>query len=299
MMAATFGPVDCNPGIARPPLYERYQNPTGSMFSLAWAEDIDLNAAAGALATVLGLAPNFYDGVDDFLLPYDCWLKRLLYRDETVAGAGQAILTADKQIGRTATQTIWRQNALTKGDNAILVHEWPGHGLFLPKDTILSLVGGQSGSGAEQHVCVIDLHSPSFQPLSMKTGQEVGELVAFMLKTGTLVASTLSGNNDILGHTAAFEDGELSFGSEGDRLQTLLGIVNGPGGAGVGLCGFKHTNGELFFLRPTVFAGDVTSYFMPLDQQWQFENTQKGAPRLVGAGQVTTSTEFQPLFVIN
>lgn len=274
------------------------------MFSLAWAEDIDLNAGAATIATVLGLAPNFYDGADDFLLPYDCWLKRLLYRDETVAGAGQALLTSDKPIGRTQSKTVWRQNTLTKGDNAILVHEWPGHGLFLPENTLLSMVGGQSGSGAEQHVCIIDLHSPNFQPSSQgdrgfSLGNPIGEQIAFMLKTGTLVASTLSGSNDILGHTAAFEDSELPFGSEGDKTFTLHGIVNGPGGAGVGLCGFKHQNGEFFFLRPTVFAGDVTSYYMPTDQKWGFRNTHKGAPKLVGAGQVTTSTEFQPVFVIN
>ncbi len=114
------------------------------------------------------------------------------------------------------------------------------------------------------------------------------------LKTGTLVANQLSGRNDILGHTAAFEDSELSFARNPNDKYVLYGIIPTPGGAGYNIVGFEHPTGEFFMLWPSVYAA-ATPIFYPMDQPWRFSGAEKEGPKLVAAGVGTTSTEFQPL----
>jgi len=274
-----------------------YKDCPNVMFSVGWNEDIDLSGGAAAIATILQQAPNFRSGADDLKLPYDCYLKRLWYCDETVGATG-AILTVDKPLAATKT-TIWRENALPVGDNTIIVQEWPGQGQLIPKDSILSCTGAASGAAAEQHTCILDLHSPHFRP-DCPLGNPYdpqGLLIDYSLLTGTLVAQTLTGENDILGHIAAYQDSEPRFGIDSSKNYTLYGLIPAPGGAGYGVCGFKHPSGQFYVLRPAIFASAVTAPEYLLDQPWAFNGGYGAAPRLVGCGVGTTSTEFQPRFV--
>lgn len=291
------GEGDCVRGIGY--TNEPYQECPNVMFSVGWNEDIDLNAAAGALATLLGQAPNFRQGADELLLPYACYLKRLWYCDETVAGAGGGVLVVDKGLADRQL-TLWRQNALQVGDNSIQMAEWPGLGQLLPKGSVLSLTAGQSGSGAEQHTCILDMHAPGFRPSAYVRGDVEdpdGLFVDYSLLSGTLVADTLSGGNDILAHIADYQDSEPAFGVDRDRLYTVYALTNAPGGAGYGVCGFRHPSADFYFLRPAIFASAVSGYKFPMDQPWRFNGDDRVAPRLVAAGVGTTSTEFQPHMV--
>jgi len=270
------------------------------MFSVGWNEDIDLSGGAAAIATLLQQKPDFRapGSNDNLLLPYDCYLKRLLYCDETVGATG-AVLTVDKGLGGSKL-TIWRENSLPVGDNTILMEEWPGLGQFLPKGSILSMVGAASGAAAEQHTCILDMHSPHFRPSGYVRGDPYdpkGMFIDYSLLTGTLVAQSLTGENDLLGHIAAFQDTEPRFGVDKDKVYTVYAITNAPGGAGYGVCGFKHPGGEFYFLRPAIFASAVVGYKFPMDQPWKFTGEDRAGPRLVGAGVGTTSTEFQPHIV--
>jgi len=279
------------------PAYPPYNAPN-PMFSVGWNEDIDLNAGAATIATILAQQPNFRSGPDDLKLPYDCYLKRLLYCDETVAGASGSVLTVDKPLANTKL-TVWRKNKLAVGDNSIIIEEWPGQGQLLPKGSVLSAVGGPSGSGAEQHTLILHLHSPHFKP-PLTLGHpydDKGLYTDYGLLTGTLVAQTLTGENDILGHVAAYQDSEPRYGIDSDKRYTLYSIVNGPGGAGYGVCGFMHPSRLYYMLWPAIFASAVQAYEFPLDQPWGFAGGSEEAPRLVGAGVGTTSTEFQPRLV--
>jgi len=142
---------------------EPYQACPNVMFSVGGNEDIDLVGGAAAIQTLLQQKPDFRQGADDLLLPFDAYLKRLWYCDETVAGAGGALLTVDKGLAGSKL-TLWRQNSLAIGDNSILMEEWPGLGQFLPKGSVLSMLGGVGGGVAEQHTCILDMPSPHFRP---------------------------------------------------------------------------------------------------------------------------------------
>jgi len=207
-------------------------------------------------------------------------------------------LTVDKPLADTKL-TIWRKNKLTVGDNSIIICEWPGDGQLLPKDSVLSMVGGPSGSGAEQHTCILHLHSPHFRPpLDLGSPYDgKGLYIDYGLLTGTLVAQTLTGENDVLGHIAAYQDSEPRFGINADRKYTLYSSVNAPGGAGYGVYGFMHPSRQYYMLWPAIFASAVQGYEFPMDQPWAFDGGYAAGPRLVGAGVGTTSTEFQPRLV--
>jgi len=278
-------------------LYEPIPTIPNPMFSVGWVEDIDLSGGAAAIATILQQKPDFRSGTDDLKLPYDCYLKRLLYADETVGSTG-AIITTDKPLmGNKAT--IWRENKIPVGDNTIIVEEWPGLGQLLPKGSVLSCTGAASGSGAEQHAAILHMHSPHFKP-PMPLGNPLdpgGLFIDYGLLTGTLVAATLTGENDILAHIANYQDSEPGFGVNPQDRYTVYGLVNGPGGAGYGVCGLMHPSRQFYMLWPAVFASAVMAYECPLDQPWAFTGGYCEGPRLVGAGVGTTSTEFQPRFV--
>lgn len=274
-----------------------YHNCPNVMFSVGWNEDIALNGGAAPIATLLQQKPDFRSGSDNLKLSFDCYLKRLWYCDETVGSTG-AIVTIDKPLSNTKL-SIWRQNKLPLGDDSIVIVEWPGQGQFLPKDSVLSCTGAASGSGAEQHTCILDLHSPHFRP-DMPLGGVVdpnGLFIDYGLLTGTLVAQTLTGENDLLGHIAAYQDSEPVFGIDDKKHYTVYALVNGPGGAGYGVCGLLHPSRQFYFLRPAIFASAVQALEFPLDQPWAFTGGFGAAPRLVGSGVGTTSTEFQPRFI--
>lgn len=293
-MSFGFTPPPPPPVVVTDPPYHACPN---VMFSVGWNEDIALNGGAAPIATMLQQKPDFRSGADDLKLPYDCFLKRLLYCDETVGSTG-AIVTIDKPLANSKL-TIWRQNKLAMGDNSIIIVEWPGQGQFLPKDSVLSCTGAASGSGAEQHTCILDMHSPTFRPNLALGGPSdpKGLYIDYGLLSGTLVAATLTGENDILAHIAAYQDSEPVFGIQRERAYTLYAIVNGPGGAGYGVCGFLHPSREFMFLRPAIFASAVQALEFPLDQPWAFDGGHEASPRLVACGVGTTSTEFQPRFV--
>lgn len=277
--------------------YEPFQAPA-PMFSIGWGEDIDLSGGAAVIATILSQIPDYRDGTDDIIADVPLWIKRLLYADETVGDVAGAKLDADRPFGNT--KNIWRAKQETSAEHPVLIHEWPGRGFFVPAGTKLSMTGSSAGAGIEQHTCILHCYSPGFTP-SLRLGfgdpQRAKMYIAHGLKTGTLVAATLSGNNDLLGHTAAYEDSELSFGIDEAARYVLYGVVPRPGLAGVGIVGFKHPSGQLYSLFPSIFAADAPITY-PMDQPWVFSGAEKAAPRLVGAGAVTTSVEFQPLFAV-
>ncbi len=272
-------------------------NPPAPMFTIGWGEDIDLNAAPGALATLLSQQPDYRDGSDDLIPTTDIFIKRLWYMDETVGAPGDALLQADRTVGKIPSKTIWRQQMGTSAEFPIQVHEFPGNGFLIPQGTKLSATGASAGSAGEQHVMLLDCWSPGFRPpMTLGNPNAPGTPVAHGLKTGTLVAATISGKNDILGHTAAYEDSELSFGVDPSARYTLYGVIPRPGLAGIGVFGFLHPSGLYHVLRPSIIVANSPIFYL-LDQPWAFNGAEKQAPRLVGAGGVTTSTEFQPLFI--
>ena len=269
------------------------------MFTIGWGEDIDLNAASGALATIKEQRPDFRDGTDDLRIPYDIFIKRIWTTDETlgVGGGDGYRLASTKPFGRGNTKTVYRQQMENSAEWPVVVHTFPGPGFFIKEGTILQATGAKGGSVAEQHVMLLDCHSPSFRP-AIRLGNPAapGVPIGHGLKTGTLVAATISGKNDILGHTADYEDSELPFGIEPERQYTVYGLNPRPGLAGVGVVGLLHQSGALHLLRPAVFAVDTPIIYI-MEQPWSFNGAEKAAPKLVAAGAVTTSTEFQPLFV--
>ena len=274
----------------------RYPSP---MFTIGWGEDLDLNASSGRIASLLNQVPDFRDGTDDLRIPFDIFIKRIWTAEETVGEGGTDgnLLQSTKPFGRGNTKTIYRQQNETQTAHPFVVHTFPGAGFFIKEGTILQATGATSGAGIEQHVMLLDCYSPNYRPqIQLGNPTTPGVPIAHGLKTGTLVAATISGKNDLLGHTADYEDSELPFGIEPERQYTVYGLIPRPGLAAVGVVGFRHQSGMLDWLRPSVFALDASVVFM-MEQPWGFNGAEKGAPKLVAAGAVTTSTEFQPLFV--
>lgn len=264
------------------------------MFSLAWGEDIDLSGGAASLAVIKDLLPKWLSGTDDIRINTDMYIKRILTMGETVGTPGEAILTSDVPFGKTTN--VYREQLGSSAEFPIGMFEYPGRGLLVEKGTILSFTAASSGSGIEQHACVLHCYAPSMRFRDTPFGNPGGAryFYNYGLKTGTLVANTLSGRNDLLGHTAAFEDSELSFPKQPNDKYVLYGLIPRPGLAGVGLVGFEHPNGEFYMLWPSLITGDSPLYY-PMDQPWMFNGSEKEGPKLVAAGAVTTSTEFQPL----
>lgn len=264
--------------------------------TVGWNEDIDLNAGAAAIA-VMGGQDSLRKvlGTDQIQINNEggAFLKQVRWVDESAKGIDGTIEIS----GRARKIHFGKQSALDPHDSRIILHDNNDMGIFLPKNTKLDVLGNKSGSGVEQHAVLMDLIRPDLQPVATVSLKSVTRSFILGLKTGTLVAATFSGSSDVLGQGLAYEDSEISFDENEDTDWCLIGIIPGPGGAGFGVCGFRHTNLVVDRAFPAKL-GDVSTreFFLddlnPMGPQkgWLFKGN--APPILKAAGVSTTSTEY-------
>lgn len=223
------------------------------------------------------------DDADTIKLPNidGMYLKAIRWADETAGGTGGYLYFMGKGDDR---KYRFGKNKLV-GDLLVGEIEFPDGVFPMPKGQRIRCVGDASGAGAEQHVVLLDIWNPSLPNIEIFKNESVSHIHRLGKKTGTLTAATPSGLGNIL---TGFEDSEIQLPETAEDRYVLTRLGNYPGLAGVGVCGVRHQNGLFDRLFPTIYAAAVKGIDYPIG--WVFSG--ESPPLLVGAGVVTTSTEF-------
>lgn len=255
--------------------------------TLAWAEDIDLSGAAGALAPLAGAHNKAsYDGDsiptrEGYGQPY---LLGLMGIDESGGGTG-GYLTVQ---GRTRAIRFGKISVVAAGEYWLM--SFLDHPIALPRGNKLACVGNKSGSDAEQHV-VIAVIGYSDLPRHPE-GQARSIIGPVGLKTGTRVASTFGPlSSDVLGDHLAYEDSEEALSTDDSIVYQIEGLINGPGLADTGLVGVHYQaqgNAPALELYIPASMGGSENYWL-----WPPIQFGPAAPAKLGAfGASTTSDEY-------
>lgn len=263
----------------------------GRICSFLFNEDLDLNAAAAQLAAANGQVSGItLKDADTIQLPNaeGMYLLGVRVMDETVGGGGMGYLHFPGHFGDRKLR--FGEN-LHIGDNFIREIKFIPGTFYLPPKQRIKAFGNDSGSGAEQHVIIGDFWHPGLPPIPTIQPNQMCKKGVMMtaMKTGTLIAATISGLSSVLGDVTAFEDSEIELPTTKDQLYALLKLGNYPGGAGYGVCGVRSPDGLSDRLFPAVIAMNVMG--RDYDLGWLF--TGDAPPKLVGCGVGTTSTQFQ------
>ena len=250
-----------------------------------WNEDLDLNAAVGALAPLLGQDQIRKRSGDQLIPQEDILLHRIRAMDEAGGGAG----------GYLTIEGVPRNIYFGKyvGDN-IQELNFPGPGLKIPAKTALDCVGNQSGAGAEQHSVILTATIPSISEPKHASLSSIKEHFIFGVKSGTIVAATFgAGSQDILTN---LEDSEEKLSISKDIRYVLIGIINAPLAAGYGICGFRMADLKVDRVFPGKQLVGQAQYF-PIDDinptpQFGYLFTGDESPVAMAAGVGVTSVEM-------
>lgn len=276
------------PGRTEDFLYNCFKRYNGGIETYAWAEDIDLSAAVGALAAMVGSCYDaLYVGTDSIRTRKGFGTPQLLGImgiDEAGAGAGGYITVQ----GRTRAIYFGKMSNVAAGEYWLI--DFLDNPVALPEGSKLDCVGNQSGAGAEQHAVIVVIGYPKLarhkelDPLSFEG--PIG------LKTGTRVAGTFGPkSSDLLGDYLAFENSEESFSQDESIRYALCGLINGPGLADTSVVGIRYPRSgeapDLELYVPASMAGSESYFKWP---KIMFEPENPG--KLGAFGNAVTSDEY-------
>lgn len=258
--------------------------------TVGWDEDIDLVGGAAAIAAMKGQDHlRGLSGTDDIKVnnPGGVFLKRIRWVDESGSGVGG-------YIGRHDKSRKYRFGKRAIVDPLAAEVEFDSHdggGEYIPQNTILSCIGNVTGV-AEQHAVLMDWIVPDIPAVETVPWGSWKREIHLGVKTGTLVANTVSGFTDIINN---FEDSEQAFGEDAEAEFCLISVTPSPGGAGYGVLGVAHNNRIVHRLFPALLGtANAKEYFITNNvgerAPWKF--TGKTAPLAIGSGVATTSTEM-------
>lgn len=202
-------------------------------FEIGYLEDIDLNAAIGAISPLLG-QDQLRTRVGDQLkvsLGGGLYIKKIRVMDESGGGVDGYLTIAG--IPRNIYFGQYKSDGIVE-------ITFPGLGIHVPKNTTIDCVGNMAGSGAEQHAVILTCYSPAVPEVNRVPLSSIKENFIFSVTTGTLVAATFGdASKTILDN---LDDSEESFPLLSEEKYVLVGVINGSPGAGYGVLGFRHPN---------------------------------------------------------
>lgn len=258
--------------------------------TIGWNEDIDLVGGAAAIAAMKGQDHlRGLSGADDIKVnkPGGLFLKRIRWVDESGSGEGGFVGRNDK-----SRKYRFGKKVIVDSDPAEIVFDsHGGGGEYIPQNTLLSCFGN-STAVAEQHAVLLDCIMPDIPAVETVPWGSWKREIHLGVKTGTLVAATVTGFTDILNN---FEDAEQAFGEDPDAEFCLISVTPSPGGAGYGVLGVVHNNRIVHRLFPAKLGTqNAKEYFITnnLGERAPWKFTGKTAPLAVGSGVSTTSTEL-------
>ena len=258
--------------------------------TVGWNEDIDLVGGAAAIAAMKGQDHlRGLSGTDDIKVNNKdgVFLKRIRWVDEAGSGAGG-------YVGRSDKSRKYRYGKKVVVDNLAGELEFEGNnggGEFIPQNTVLSCFGNVTGQ-AEQHVVLMDWIVPDIPAVETVPWGSWKREIWLGVKTGTLVAATVTGFTDIINN---FEDSEQAFGEDPEAEFCLISVTPSPSGAGYGVLGVAHNNRIVHRLFPAKLGTANAKEYLITNNlgepaPWKF--TGKTAPLAVGSGVSTTSMEM-------
>lgn len=261
----------------------------GRIESYVWAEDIDLSAAAGALAFSTGTLKDVDKVGTDAVK-----LRKGFGTPEIIA-----ILGIDEAGGgiNGYLQIQGRARKIRFGKiSQVAANEWwefiPRRPIQVPEGSQLDVVGNKSGSGAEQHAVIVYIHYPKLDKPQMidKIRAEYGPLG---LKTGTRVAGTAGPWTAY--PLTGFEDTELSFAADPSLRFAVSQLINGPGLADTSVVILRwpgqETN-QYEIAMPASMGGSETIFNLP-----EIEFNADNPVKLGAIGAAVTSDEYS--FVVS
>ena len=252
--------------------------------TVGFAEDLDTSGGAAQLASLLQQRGGIDNpDADTIRLPdvSGMYLKAIRVADESGSGTGGYLHFVGKGDER---KYRFGKDKLV-GDNFVQEIVFPDNVFRLPKKQKIKCYANLSGSGAEQHAVLLDIYNPLLPAVQKFGNVPVHHLHMLGKKTGTLTAATPSGLGNPL---TSLEDSEIQFSEDEKSIYAITRFGNYPGLAGVGVCGMRHQNGLFDRLFPAIIASGVKGTLYPLG--WTFNGDSP--PLMVGAGVVTTSTEY-------
>lgn len=261
----------------------------GRVESYVWNEDIDLNAAAGALTFATGTLKDVDKvGTDAVKLRKGYGTPEIL-----------AIIGIDESGGGTNgyLQVQGRARKIRFGKiSQVAANEWwefiPRRPIQVPEGSQLDLVGNMSGSGAEQHAVIVYVHYPNMKKPALLEDIKA-EYGPLGLKTGTRVAATAGPWTAY--PLTGFEDTELAFAADPSLRFAISQLINGPGLAdtSVVLIRWPGKETDMYELAmPASMAGSETIFNLP-----EISFTADNPAKLAAIGASTTSDEYS--FVIS
>lgn len=257
----------------------------GRVETICWNEDLDLNAAPGALKALVGSHyKGLYDGTDDIRTREGYGtpqLLALLGSDESGGGAG-GYLTVE---GRA------RRLAFGKMSNVAAGEYWEyrfSRPVLLPEGGKISCIGNQSGAGAEQHTVIAFIHYPKLPKVPL-IKNAIGMIGPLGWKVGTRVAETLGPHS--VSPFGSPEDSEEAISQDDGAEYAIDSVINGPGLADTGVFAMLFPDKEgipgMEIYIPASMAGSEENFLLP-----PYRFTSNAPVKLAACGKATTSDEY-------
>lgn len=206
-------------------------------------EDIDLSAAAGAIAAALkgGQLGFSVPSADVLRVPRSVRYLGYIYGDETATpDADGKVVIGNKRAYEIPFD----------GNNPHLQTEfWAQAPIQYTADDNIEVTGRSSGSGAEQHICAHFVDDPDLGPAFEIGSMEADTVIVVQAVTGTLVANTLSGFTDICGRDVAYAASQNKIAKSKDIKIGLLAVTPCLG-AGYSAIGIRNPTGTRQLILP-------------------------------------------------
>jgi len=196
-------------------------------------EDLDLNAAAGAVAASLagGQLGCLLSGTDSIYANKPFRYLGYQYGDEE-----STLADADAYIGIGNKRRIWI------GLEDVNEHGWSAgffpSPLLVANQELIDLIGKSTGGGAEQHSCVHFVDQPDRgTPWAIGSPYGAPTCIKVEQPTATMVANTISGFTDICGRTTAYSGSQRAISNTASITGVLYAItpINTVGYSGIAI----------------------------------------------------------------
>jgi len=211
--------------------------------AIGWSEDLDTNAAAAAAAAI----PEAYQkhvelsGTDQIISPSnDTYLHVIITADETPPTTDMGYLSI------TGYSEPIRLPPSTKGDPGWMLFDPP---LRLPPNTKIDCVINGSGSGIEEHQCILLIENPEMIPWAV--GNVDGMQYPAEMVTDAPAAAHSPNYVDICGRDNAYENSQTAI-ADVDDIDIELEAVTMMATAGYGAVCIRDPKREKILILPVI-----------------------------------------------
>lgn len=265
----------------------------GRIVSALFNEDKDSSGGAQALAAALNQVGGLtlFDA-DTIQLPNSDGMSIVgitTVHEALTSPAGLGFLHLPGKMGERKYRIDERHPVV--GNAPLFARDTFPPGQFpVPAGQKMKYTAPDIGAAAEQHACIVDFFHPGLPDIpTLGVSPCPKGIIKVGMKTGTCVVSSISGLSSIQGDIVAYEDSEIQLPTDKNSLFALLKLGGYPTLVNMIVMGVRSPDGLSDRLIPAVLG--TLGMGVDFDIGWVYSGDS--APKLVGCGAVTTSTEGQ------